>query len=392
MSRKLIAHSADLLRLQNEGYDIELRAAGSLLLIRDVPYVNDKRQVQRGTLVLKLVLAGDEAAKPTDHTARWTGEHPCHANGNRIAAFLNASNVEEMGDGVRIDHTFSAKADYRDYYHQATTYIGRIEAEARKIEPDVTARTYPVIAQNESDGVFEYADTASTRAGIAAINERVAKEIVGIVGVGGSGCYTLDLVAKSMALQIHVFDKDVFQNHSAFRAPGAPSIESLREKPLKVDYFADIYDNMRRGIARHPVAIDASNLALLDGMTFVFLCLDRGDQKRVIVEHLVKKGTPFADVGMGVMVVDGKITGTVRTVLSTPETREQAAPHISFADGDAAANEYASNIQIPELNAINAALAVVRWKQYRGIYHDLRQSAYLGYSIASGELINDVDE
>src|SRR5262249_32566633 len=160
-------------------------------------------------------------------------------------------------------------------------------------------------------------------------------------------------------------------------------------KPLKVDYFAGIYDNMRRGIVRHRVAIDASNLAILDGMTFVFLCMDRGDQKRIIVEHLVKKGIAFADVGMGLMVVDGKITGTVRTVLSTPEIHERAAPHISFADGDAAANEYASNIQIPELNAINAAFAVIRWKQYRGIYHDLRQAAYLGYSIASGKLIDD---
>ena len=141
MSRKPIARSPDLQRLQNEGYDIELRATGSLLLVRDVPYVNDKRQVLRGTLVLKLVLAGDEASKPTDHTARWIGEHPCHANGNRIGAFLNSSNAEEMGDGVRVDHVFSAKADYRDYHHQETTYIGHIEAEAQKIEPDASART-----------------------------------------------------------------------------------------------------------------------------------------------------------------------------------------------------------------------------------------------------------
>ena len=46
MSRRPIARSPDLLRLQNEGYDIEVR--GGYLLVRDIPYVNSHRAVQRG--------------------------------------------------------------------------------------------------------------------------------------------------------------------------------------------------------------------------------------------------------------------------------------------------------------------------------------------------------
>jgi len=389
MSRKLIARNTDLQRLENEGYDLEFRSGGSLLLIRDLPYVNANREVRRGTLVLRLNLAGDDVLKPADHTARWIGDHPCHANGRIIGAIVNSSNPEDMGDGVRIGHVFSAKAAYRDYHHQATTYIGRIAGEAQKIEPDADPRTFPPIPQTEDDGVFKFADTASTRAGIARLNARVSNDIVAIVGVGGSGSYVLDLVAKTSAAEIHVFDKDIFQNHSAFRAPGAPSIERLREKPSKVDYFGDIYGHMRRGIVRHPVFVDGSNLELLDRPTFVFLTMDRGEQKRTIVDHLIRRGTAFIDAGMGLGLTDDKLNGIVRVVLSTPETRERAGPHVSYADGDAVANEYSTNIQTPELNALNAALAVMRWKQYRGIYHDLREASYQGYSIASGTLIND---
>lgn len=389
MSRKLIAHNADLQRLENEGYDLEFRSSGSLLLIRDVPYVDASREVKRGTLVLRLTLAGDVALKPTDHTARWIGAHPCHADGRKIGTIANSSTAEDMGDGVRIEHVFSAKADYRDYHHQATTYIGRIAGEAAMVDPAADPKTFPAIPQTEKEGVHKYADTASTRAGIAALNNRLDGEIVGIIGVGGSGSYVLDLAAKTSSAEIHIFDKDIFQNHSAFRAPGAASIETLRQKLPKVDYFGGIYDDMRRGIVRHPVFIDASKLDLLDCLTFAFLCMDRGEQKRAIVEHLVRRGLPFIDVGMGLSLTDDKLTGLVRVVLSTPKTRERAAPHISYAEGDAVANEYASNIQSVELNALNAALAVIRWKQYRGIYHDLRAASYLGYSIASGTLTDD---
>ena len=67
MSRRLIALSPDLLRLQNEGYDLDVR--GGSLLVRDVPYVDSKRAVRRGILISKLELSGDITNKPTDHRA-----------------------------------------------------------------------------------------------------------------------------------------------------------------------------------------------------------------------------------------------------------------------------------------------------------------------------------
>ncbi len=69
------------------------------------------------------------------------------------------------------------------------------------------------------------------------------------------------------------------------------------------------------------------------------------------------------------------------------DTRDSAALHISFAEGGVGANEYSSNIQIAELNALNAAIAVIRWKKLFGVYRDSRKEVYAGYSIASGEMV-----
>lgn len=384
MSPRPIALNADLLRLQNEGYDLEIR--GGLLLVRDVPYVNARGLVVRGTLVVKLALAGDKTTVPSDHAAHWIGEHPCDRHGQKLRAIENPSGSQDLGHGVRADHMFSAKAAYRDHHHKVTTYVGRIAGEAAMVEPDATARTFPVIPEDRGDAVFVYADTASARAGIGAMNERLAGQSVGIVGLGGTGSYLFDYVAKTLVGRIALFDGDRMLNHNAFRGPGAPTLEELREKPFKVEHYARIYGQMRRGIEAHAVYLDESNLALLDSLDFVFVCVDRGESKRAIVRHLVSIGKAFVEVGMGVVATDGRLGGIVRTVCSTPECRDEGERHISYAEDDGGANEYASNIQVVELNALNAALAVHRWKQHCGFYHDTRKAYLRGFSIQSGAM------
>jgi ThiF family len=385
MSRRPIALSPDLLRLQNEGYDLDIR--DGFLLVRDVPFVDSQRVVRRGILISPLKLSGDITQRPDNHVCHWMGAHPCHADGSKISSIENSSAPQELAPGLRADFTFSAKADYRDYHHKMTTYIGRISGEAAKLDPNVTACTFPVIPADEDESVFNYIDTATSRAGIGVINARLGGLRIGIAGLGGTGSYVLDFVAKTSVAEIHIFDGDVFSQHNAFRSPGAPSLEELQAKPQKVARFAAIYLNMRRGITVHDVFLDPDSVALLDGLDFVFVCMDVGSAKRALIERLVSRGVPFIDVGMGVLVDDGQLSGIVRTTTSTVDTRDSAARHISFAEGDVGANEYSSNIQIAELNALNAAMAVIRWKKLFGVYHDTRKEVYAGYSLASGEIV-----
>ncbi len=388
MSRQLIALSPDLLRLQNEGFDIEVR--GGYLLVKDVPYATSSRAVRRGMLISRLELAGNVTARPTDHVAYWTGEHPCHSDGRKLTAFENPSPPQGFGNEIRADFTFSAKAAYRDYYHKVTTYVGRIVAEANKIDESARAQTFPAIAAENEASVFKYIDTASSRSGIGAVNGKLAGQRIGIIGLGGTGAYVLDLVAKTVVAKIHLFDGDVLSQHNAFRAPGAPTIEQLRERPKKVAYFNALYSNMHKGIVPHDIFLGEDNVALLDGFDFVFLCIDRAPAKRVIVRRLVDNGTPFIEVGMGALLTDdGQLGGIVRVATSTPATRQEAGRHISFADSDGVANEYATNIQIADLNALNASMAVIRWKKLSGIYRDARSEYHGGYSIAAGEIVTE---
>lgn len=123
--------------------------------------------------------------------------------------------------------------------------------------------------------------------------ERFVNERVAIIGGGGTGGYIREFVGKTPVREIRLFDSDEFLTHNAFRAPGAPSLEELREAPNKVEYLKRIYSRMHRNIVPHDVELGADNLHLLDGVTFAFLSLDAGDAKRSIVEKLEAIGASF---------------------------------------------------------------------------------------------------
>ena len=271
-----------------------------------------------------------------------------------------------------------------------TTYARILSAPAISIDSSVTATPFPPVSTEDDDSVFCYRDTASSRAGIAAVTRKLELGKIGIVGLGGTGAYVLDLVAKTPVKEIHLFDGDTFSQHNAFRAPGAASIDELRQRPQKVAYLKAKYSMMHRHIIEHDVFIDVSTASLLEGMDFVFLCLDKGEPKREIVAKLEAIDVPFIDVGMGVNLVDGSLLGVVRATTSTPVARAHVhrRNRIPFSD-NSDNNEYSKNIQIADLNALNAAFAVIRWKKLLGFYHDLERELFSTYTIDGNKLINE---
>jgi Domain of unknown function (DUF6791)/ThiF family len=376
--------SPDLQRLRTEGYNVQVTAAG-FLVVHDVPYVNSKREIAIGAVASDLDLAGDVTARPQDHTAKFIGEYPCDIQGNALTVLQHLSGSFDLGSGLVAQHSFSRKplcGHYENYYEKMTAYIALIGKHVAALDPLATARTHKVIEPEDDHSPFNYLDTASARAEINAITAKLAEESVAIVGIGGTGSYVLDLVAKTPAKKIHIFDADRALTHNAFRAPGAPTIEELRIQPLKVEYFASIYSRMHRGIVPHPVEIDATNIALLEGMSFVFLCMEGGTAKRAIIDKLEAIGIPFVDVGMGLYAKKGSLGGMLRSVISMPEAREAARGRISFASDDAE-NEYDKNIQVADLNALNACLAVMAWKKMRGFYFDLGKERFVSFTIAN---------
>src|SRR4029078_12457131 len=107
-----------------------------------------------------------------------------------------------------------------------------------------------------------------------------------------------------------------------------------------------------------------------------------------IIEKLEEFGLPFIDVGMGVYLSEGSLGGILRVTTSTPTQREHLRKRVSFAS-DADRNEYAANIQIADLNALNAALAVIKWKKLTGFYLDLENEHNSHYTIDGNIVTND---
>jgi hypothetical protein len=381
MSQKQINLSPDIKRLLDDGYSIEIRWA--CLLMKAVPYVTPKREVKRGIIVSTLRLAGDIAARPDDHQVQFAGEQPCHADGSPMNELVNQVHRTRLDDTLTTDFSFSQKPSrgyYDDYYEKMATYAAILSSQAEVLEPGVTARIYRVEEPEDEDSPFNYLDTASSRAGINVITRKLALSKVAIVGVGGTGSYVLDLVAKTPVREIHLYDGDIYSTHNAFRSPSAPSIEELRAQPNKAVYFQAMYAKMHRGVRAHD-AIGPSNVNELREMDFVFLCME-GEDKRLVVEKLEEFGIPFIDVGMGVYAKNDTLGGILRVTASTPEQRRHVHEkgRIPFgAPGEN--NEYDENIQIADLNALNAALAVIRWKKLLGFYADHEREFFSTYTI-----------
>lgn len=390
MSKQLIDLSPDLKRLRDEGYDIEIRSG--YLLVKDVPYVNGKKEIKRGILVSELTTAGSIAAPPRDHVVDFDGEMPCDASGEELVKVVIERSERRLAENLIVHFKFSSKpfggGTYKDYFEKMTAYDAILTSQAETIQPGVTSKTFPVITTTEQESIFEYLDTATSRAEIGMVGKKLELGKIAIIGVGGSGSYVLDLVAKTAVKEIHIFDRDLFLTHNAFRTPGAASVDDLNVKPKKVDYLKNLYSKMRRGVFAHDYHIDTTNVAELRDMNFVFLCIDPGGGKKLIVENLESFGVPFIDVGMGVDRVGDSLNGIVRVTTSTQAKRDHFRNRVSLTDAGIG-DEYDRNIQIADLNSLNAALAVIKWKKLCGFYLDFAHEHHSTYSIDSNALTSD---
>jgi molybdopterin/thiamine biosynthesis adenylyltransferase len=386
MSGRLISHSQDLSRLKDDGFELEIR--DGCLLVHHVPYVTLDVEVAYGTLVCALSLAGDQTAAPGDHTMAFIGEEPCDADGNRLERIIIGGPVQ-LSPGVEANFHFSSKPTtgmYPDFYEKVTTYVEILSKYALALDPEATARTNGPIQDTDAESIFEYMDTATSRAGIGAATEKLRVGKVAIVGLGGTGSYVLDLLAKTPISEIHLYDGDEFLSHNAFRSPGAASLDELREKPMKVAYFDAIYSKMRRGIVPHPYFVDESNVEELAEMDFIFICIDEGPARGLIVENLHEWEKSFIDVGMGADIREGSIGALVRVTTSTPEKRDHVDDRLTYVSTPE--DDY-RNIQVADLNALNATLAVIKWKKMVAFYDDMEHEHNSIYALDGNTLINE---
>lgn len=75
---------------------------------------------------------------------------------------------------------------------------------------------------------------------------------------------------------------------------------------------------------------------------------------------------------------------------STPATRDTVGAHARIPlAGGGAKDVYASNIQVADLNALNAVMAVIKWKKLCGFYCDLEREHHSTYTLDGNMLLNE---
>jgi len=154
MQQQLINLNPDLTRLQDEGYDIEVK--GGHLVVRQIPYATSSRSVAYGTLVCVLNYATPtKISTPPDHTIFFCGETPCNANIQPLVAIINNSNRQQLTSEILVTHYFSSKplsGNYPNYYEKIMTYAEILSINAKTIDSTVTTKPFKKnLNENRSD-------------------------------------------------------------------------------------------------------------------------------------------------------------------------------------------------------------------------------------------------
>ncbi|TFI59377.1 ThiF family adenylyltransferase [Sphingomonas parva] len=391
MSAALISRDPHLKRLSDEGFEIEV--CNSHLIVRSVPHVTVDGNLARGVLTCALSLDGTglTATPQGDHTMYFAGGTPCHRNGAPMANIINNSQKQRCGE-LDVDHYLSSKPEvthrYENIYDKVVAYERLIGGAARSLDLTANARTHAKAMIANDDSPFAIPDSASARYRIGGVNRKL-KGRVAIIGLGGTGSFLLDLLAKTWVTEIHLYDGDQLLNHNLFRSPGSPEPELLKDFPYKVAYYAQVYARMHTGITPHPVRVTEANVDELAGFDFVFVCVDKGSSRREIANGLLRLEVPFVDTGIGVGLEEDCLDGCARATFIRPGMAwSEVERLLPFGDDKEEDDLYRTDIQIAAVNSLNAIMAIMRWKRWSNYFRDERNEVNSVYMIEGNNISN----
>lgn len=372
--QKLVSHNEDLERLVKKGFAVGFDAG--LLIVRDIPYLDAQKGLQWGAIVAKLVDIDGTRVQQDDHQIYFAGSVPHDIDGTPVQNLgggpHNLALSPEITDVV-VQRSFSNKpkpADkYDDHYHKIETYVGFISGPAMQVHgAEANPYTFRTI-ETFPESVFKFHDTLTSRAEIADLSQKFSDDVVAVIGLGGTGSYLLDFLVKTPIREIRAFDNDDFHVHNAFRSPGR-LIDPGELGKKKAEVYLDRYQNFRKGLTVQAEFIDLSSETDLEGVTFAFVCVDKGSSRSEIFDLLIAKKVPFIDVGLGLDRKHGSINGMARVTYYSVEDAEKVKLEDLAELNDRPDDIYQENIQISELNALNASLAAIKFKQIRGFYYE----------------------
>ena len=374
--------------LDEQGYHLDF--IHGYIVIYGVPYLDKAGCLRYGDWISPVDLTeGGVLDPPGNHQAWFRGEKP-HDRDGRELSIGTRENRLEVTTNFAADFSFSLKLlengqmrKYHSFEEKVQTYLDAITAPAMAAYPESTPLRGIEIKAAAQDSPLRFPDTSSASYNLNDISSLLRTKKVAIIGLGGTGSYILDLLARTHLERITLFDDDKVHVHTIFRMPGF--IHRSIGKP-KVEALASQYGNWHSGIEPINERVTQENIERLLGFDFVFVSVDDGPARRFIVDWLSSNSVPFIDCGMGLNRSVVGLNGTVRITGVDRAAYDRTIDTAYLPTGDAKEDEYHRQAQIAELNSLNAALAVIRFKQHFGVYDRLDDSAWYVFETASLEL------
>jgi hypothetical protein len=370
----LANRNPDIKRLLDKGYALRIDSAH--LVVRDIPYLDCERALQWGAIVTKLNFIDKERVEQHDHQIFFAGGVPYGLDGNPISNLGGgqASVTLEKTDVV-VQRSFSNKPKdannnfvaFPDFFAKIESYASVISGPAIQLH-GANPLTFRVDEDIAANSIFKFQDTLTSRAEIGDLSALFKDDIVAVIGLGGSGAYVLDFLVKTPVKEIRGFDGDLFHVHNAYRSPG--KLDEAEFNLSKAEVYQKRYEGFRDGLTLRHQYLDETCAEQLNGVTFAFVCVDNGLARAKIFDLLIALKIAFIDVGMGLnrkrCAISGALQATYYNVEDASKIRALGLAELSEHPDD----EYRQNVQIGELNAMNACLAIIRYKQARGFYFD----------------------
>ena len=208
----------DLRRLLEKGYAVAFDS--NHLVVRDIPYLDSEGELQMGAIVAKLEFIDQVRVTQTDHQVYFAGSVPHGLDGNPIPNLGGGSTtiaLSEACSDVVVQRSFSNKPKdtgrFADFFHKVESYVTIISGPAMEAH-GVTPYTFRFVAEVPTDSVFKFHDTLTTRAEITDLAAKFKDDVIAIIGLGGTGAYLLDFMAKTPVREIRAFDLDTYHVHT----------------------------------------------------------------------------------------------------------------------------------------------------------------------------------
>ncbi|MCY4261738.1 MAG: ThiF family adenylyltransferase [Candidatus Dadabacteria bacterium] len=264
-------------------------------------------------------------------------------------------NVVRKGDDGN-SCTISIKrdeADYRDAWEALKTYINAVYSRFLVSENNNSERverpyTFQILGEKSRDEV-QWLDL-------------VRGEKIAVVGLGGVGAWIADLLSKADVAEVHGWDADVIEEKNIIRMPGAVN-PCWIGKP-KAKWFEETYRQIHRQVFGYPKNVTDQNAnEICMNTTFGFVAVDNEDGRKVACNAMAGAKIPFIDVGIALDRRDSEVTASIRLTINWPhrDAWQKAIPKVGKVG-----QEVYGKLELPDITAIAAGLALQSWRKMRG--------------------------